>query len=661
MQDIFVAMDKSSPSEAKPVERQTENTTPPTSPNNDETQNTTPSSPLMATPLSYVLPLGSHSPTAAPPLMVSPFQSITPFDESDKGSFDAADAGPSTGLVKRGRGRPKGSKNSKVSTKKPKVYDPNSRVVTSCPNFDSELTDAERESGNREIADSVLMRFDAVRRRLCQLECVKGVLTTAITNCRNLGVRTNTKRRVGPVPGVQVGDIFYFWGEMCLVGLHKQMIAGIDYLSVKDGATEGPLATSVVTSGHYNDETEDLQTLVYTGHGGTDKNGEAVDQKLERGNLALEASKKKGNEVRVIRGEEDPNDKKKKIYIYDGLYLVSDLWKEKAKSGFEEYKFKLVRKPDQPSGYETWKVAEKWRKSGSNDTRKGFVHHDISYGTETSPVPVVNEIDESDKKMPEDFQYSNTLTTSSYMALDLSHIPIGCSDCQGRSCSSQGPKCLCVQRNGGESPYHNRILVCRKPMIYECGDSCPCPADCKNRVSQSGLKIRVEVFKTEKCGWGLRTCEPIRAGTFICEFAGTVKLKHEVEEDDEYVFDSSREYILRFKWNYEPELVGEDCWEPVPEVFKFPSQILISAKKHGNVSRFMNHSCSPNVMCQPIEYEQNRKPRVHIGFFAVKHIPPLTELRYDYGRSYCIGEDGTQFKDDKICLCGSVNCLGFFG
>ncbi|KAF3523506.1 hypothetical protein F2Q69_00050975 [Brassica cretica] len=593
--------------------------------------------------------------TPATPLMVSSLQAIVPY-ETNKDSIAAAD-GPSSGAIKRKRGRPRGSKNSKMAIKKPKPYDSNSKVVTSCPSFDTGISEAERETGNKEVADSVLMRFDAVRRRLCQLKCFKGpLLQTALANCKNLGVRTNRKKRIGSIPGVNVGDIFYFWGEMSLVGLHMLMVAGIDYLTIKDGATEGPLATSVVTSGHYDDETEDTQTLIYTGHGG--KTG---DQELRGGNSALKESKLKGNEVRVIRGEEDPNNKGKNIYIYDGLYIVSDSWEAKGKSGFKEFKFKLLRKPDQPAGYANWKSSKNWSKCTDN-SRKGLILQDLSYGAETLPVPLVNEIDENDKEMPQDFSYVNSSTCPS-MTIVQNYQSTACIDChQVQLC--EGPTCICVQRNGGDLPYHNRILVCRKPMVYECGDMCPCPLDCHNRVTQTGLKIRVEVFKTEKCGWGLRSLEPIRAGTFICQLVGMAKRIHDVNEDDEYVFDSSRVYN-QFKWNYEPELVGEDCWDQVPEAYKLRWRMVVSSKAYGNVSRFMNHSCSPNVMWQPVEYEDSRQPCVRIAFFAMKHIPPLTELRYDYGmscRTEEVGEDGkTIFKGKKICHCGSVKCQGSFG
>nr|VDD42768.1 unnamed protein product [Brassica oleracea] len=298
----------------------------------------------------------------------------------------------------------------------------------------------------------------------------------------------------------------------------------------------------------------------------------------------------------------------------------------------------------------------------SNQLRKGFVFGDISLGLEALPVPIVNEVDENDKEWPLDFNYRVSSKNLSMMIVP-NHQSTGCNNtCKGgQSCGD--PMCSCIQRNGGELQYDNRILLYRRPIIYECSDLCACPADIKNRLTQSGLKLRLEVFKTKSCGWGLRSWEPIRAGTFICELVGTAKGRDEIEEDDEYVFDTSRVYKT-FRWNYEPELVGEDCWDQVSEVYKLRSEILVSARAFGNVSRFMNHSCLANVMWQPVEYEKDGQPLVHVAFFAKRHIPPLTELRYDYGMSYDTGEideGGSRvFTGKRACLCGSENCRGSF-
>ena len=58
------------------------------------------------------------------------------------------------------------------------------------------------------------------------------------------------------------------------------------------------------------------------------------------------------------------------------------------------------------------------------------------------------------------------------------------------------------------------------------------------------------------------------------------------------------------------------------------------------------------------------QPSVCIAFFAKRHIPPLTELRDNYGMYYNTGEvdeDGSMvFRGKRVCLCGSGNCRSSF-
>ncbi|WJX81129.1 Histone-lysine N-methyltransferase member suvh2 [Trifolium repens] len=61
---------------------------------------------------------------------------------------------------------------------------------------------------------------------------------------------------VGPIPGVYVGDVFLFRMELCVVGLHMQIQAGIDYLSKSMCSNGEPIATSVIVSGGYKDDME---------------------------------------------------------------------------------------------------------------------------------------------------------------------------------------------------------------------------------------------------------------------------------------------------------------------------------------------------------------------------------------------------------------------
>lgn len=569
--------------------------------------------------------------------------------------------GPSSSSgTKRGVGRPKGTSSAKKKEKTvPK--DPNLDVQVGKrfgADFESGISVAEREDGNKDLVSSVLMRFDAVRRRLSQIEYAKAATSKAAGTLMSNGVRTNMKKRVGTVPGIEVGDIFFSRIEMCLVGLHMQTMAGIDYITSKVGADEEPLATSIVSSARYDGEAQDPESLIYSGQGGNaDKNGQASDQKLERGNLALEKSLRKGNGVRVIRGEEDPASKTGKIYIYDGLYSISESWVEKGKSGCNTFKYKLVRLPGQPPAFGAWKSVQKWKEGLT--TRTGLILPDLTSGAESKPVSLVNDVDE--EKGPAYFTYISSLKYSE--SFKLTHPTIGCS-CNG-SCAPGNLNCSCIRKNGGDLPYLNGVmLVSRRPMTYECGPTCPCHSNCKNKVIQTGLKARLEVFKTANRGWGLRSWDPLRAGSFICEYAGEVKDKgrlREDQEEDEYAFDTSRVYNS-FKWNYEPALVDEDPSDEVPEEFKLPSPLLISAKNFGNVARFMNHSCSPNVLWQPVVCEGNGESVVHIAFFAIRHIPPMAELTYDYGVSPTPEAGGGSLLHGKRrCLCGSEKCRGSFG
>ncbi|XP_045814706.1 histone-lysine N-methyltransferase, H3 lysine-9 specific SUVH6-like isoform X1 [Trifolium pratense] len=151
---------------------------------------------------------------------------------------------------------------------------------------------------------------------------------------------------LGSVPGVEVGDEFQYRIELNVIGLHRQIQGGIDYVKQKNKV----LATSIVASGGYSDELDNTDVLIYTGQGGnvmcSDKDPE--DQKLERGNLALKNSSEEKNPVRVIRGSESM-DGKSKIYVYDGLYIVESCWQEMGSHGKLVYKFRLRRIPGQPA------------------------------------------------------------------------------------------------------------------------------------------------------------------------------------------------------------------------------------------------------------------------------------------------------------------------
>ncbi|KAJ6304353.1 hypothetical protein OIU77_018091 [Salix suchowensis] len=505
-----------------------------------------------------------------------------------------------------------------------------------------EFEEARRYDGDKDSVGHVLLVFNLLRRQIAQLEESKEATLSKRPDLKagnvlmTKGVRTNVKKRVGAVPGVEIGDIFFFRMELCTIGLHAPIMAGIDYMSVKISLDEEPIAVSIVSSGGYKDDVEDDDGLIYSGQ------GKEMDQKLERGNLALEKSLHRGNDIRVIRGIKDVGNPTGKVYVYDGLYRIQESWVEKGKSGSNVFRYKLGRLPGQPDAYKLWKKIQQW-KDGSIP-RTGIILPDLTSGAETLPVSLVNDVDH--EKGPAYFNYSPTLKYSKPVPRDPF---VGCA-CNG-ACLPGNENCDCVQKNGGYLPHIvNGVIVSQKSVIYECGPPCRCPPTCRNRVSQGGLRVRLEVFKTKDRGWGLRSWDPIRAGAFICVYAGEAVDDSKAQElagenEDNHIFDGTRIYqpveVLPGDLNNAPNL-------------QYP--LIINARNAGNVARFINHSCSPNLFWQPVLRGNSKEFDLHIAFYAIRHVPPMTELTYSYGMVPPEKADHGK----KKCLCGSPKCRGFF-
>ncbi|KAJ8557936.1 hypothetical protein K7X08_004702 [Anisodus acutangulus] len=460
------------------------------------------------------------------------------------------------------------------------------------------------------------------------------------------GKEVNTGQHIlGEVPGVEVGDEFQYRVELAIVGVHRLYQAGIDYM--KQGGML--IAISIVSSGVYDDGLEDADVLIYSGQGGNvvGKVKTPEDQKLERGNLALKNSISVKNPVRVIRGSKETKtsesmDGKGKVvttYVYDGLYNVENYWTEQGPKGKMVFMFKLVRIPGQPEL--AWKEVKSSKKS---KVRHGVCVPDITEGKETPPISAVNSID---GEKPPPFNYIKKMIYPDWFQPSPSK---GC-DCVGRCSDSR--KCSCAVKNGGEIPYNrNGAIVEVKTLVYECGPHCKCPPSCYNRVSQQGIKVPLEIFKTNSRGWGVRALTSIPSGTFICEYAGELLQDKEAERrigNDEYLFDIGQ--------NYSDCSVNSSGQAELSEVVE-EGGYTIDAAQYGNIGRFINHSCSPNLYAQNVLYDHEDKKMPHIMLFAADNIPPLAELTYHYNYSVDQVHDSDGNIKVKKCFCGSSECSG---
>uniref|UniRef100_A0A8C6U0W4 Euchromatic histone-lysine N-methyltransferase 1b n=1 Tax=Neogobius melanostomus TaxID=47308 RepID=A0A8C6U0W4_9GOBI len=259
--------------------------------------------------------------------------------------------------------------------------------------------------------------------------------------------------------------------------------------------------------------------------------------------------------------------------------------------------------------------------------RDRAVRLDIALGQEAVPIRCVNSVDS--EPYPEDYKYIRETCVTSAMNIDRNITHLQYCVCK-EDCSTS--ICMCGQLSLRRWYDQNGCLLpefCREepPLIFECNHACSCWRTCKNRVVQNGLRVRMELFRTQKKGWGVRALQDIPQGTFVCEsICGEIISEDEAEmrQNDAYLFSLDD---------------------------KLQEQYCIDARFYGNISRFLNHMCEPNLL--PVRvfttHQDMRFP--HIAFFACESVRAGEELGFNYGDHFW------EIKSKLFsCECGSSRC-----
>uniref|UniRef100_A0A8B9HGJ7 Euchromatic histone-lysine N-methyltransferase 1b n=1 Tax=Astyanax mexicanus TaxID=7994 RepID=A0A8B9HGJ7_ASTMX len=234
-----------------------------------------------------------------------------------------------------------------------------------------------------------------------------------------------------------------------------------------------------------------------------------------------------------------------------------------------------------------------------------LVFRDIARGYERVPVPCVNIVDS--EPCPDDYKYvpDNCVTSPMNIDKNITHLQYCvCKD----DCSSAS--CMCGQLSlrcwyDQESRLLPEFCCEEPPLIFECNHACSCWRTCKNRV--------VTLI------WGAVKLQFLR---YVGEIISDAEA--DVRENDSYLFSLDSK-------------VGD--------------MYCIDARFYGNISRFINHHCEPNLFpCRVFTSHQDlRFP--HIAFFASKSISSGDELGFDYGDHFW-DVKGKLFS----CQCGSSQC-----
>ncbi|CAF0899849.1 unnamed protein product [Didymodactylos carnosus] len=209
--------------------------------------------------------------------------------------------------------------------------------------------------------------------------------------------------------------------------------------------------------------------------------------------------------------------------------------------------------------------------------------------------------------------------------------------CIDKECSSN---CSCVARFGRNYDSSHCLILNKLNPIFECNSECNCDVEkCSNRLTQQDSSYKfesdMEIFAVEGKGYGVRCQKAIDIeGTFIGLYLGEILTINEAKQ---------RSTAANYEHNYLLLYTEHNLIE---------SKTYIDARHYGNWTRFINHSCDPNLELVPIRIDNNLPC---IAFFTSRPISANEELSYSYGFQH----DDQHDKSFKKCLCSSVKCKGF--
>jgi len=216
--------------------------------------------------------------------------------------------------------------------------------------------------------------------------------------------------------------------------------------------------------------------------------------------------------------------------------------------------------------------------------------------------------------------------------------------------------------------------------IFECSKYCSCNKNLCNYqlLSWKGLKtisdknLIVKRYRKyfkgsneEVVMWGLMTKQKIPMNTLVTEYLGEIISKGEADIRGKYYDTVGKNYL--FDLTMAVEYISENKFGAIFCIDNYMKYRKIEEKKkllqdfplcidsfyHGNLSRFINHSCNPNLQVLSIHVENREILLPRVVLFSTREIEVDEELTFDYN-CYPLSSD----KELK-CACGESTCRGF--
>ncbi|KAI9059590.1 SET domain-containing protein [Trametes sanguinea] len=175
---------------------------------------------------------------------------------------------------------------------------------------------------------------------------------------------------------------------------------------------------------------------------------------------------------------------------------------------------------------------------------------------------------------------------------------------------------------------------------------------CPNRVAQRPRDVPIEIFRTRNRGWGARATTSLSRGKVVGIYTGR-------REDVDRLAEGRRSYIFDLDVHE-----GEDDEDEEHLADKYS----VDGYAYGNWTRFVNHSCEPNMRVVPVVWDtipELNQP--YLAFVATADIPARTELTIDYDPK--AGEEARAARQKgrrrspppgaRECMCGAESCRGW--
>ena len=176
------------------------------------------------------------------------------------------------------------------------------------------------------------------------------------------------------------------------------------------------------------------------------------------------------------------------------------------------------------------------------------------------------------------------------------------------------------------------------PQSVAKGASRQCDGSCRYCRVEAGSDVDVCIFRTASTGWGVRANAPIARGQFVEGYSGELCPVNGTPPDE-----GSRDNWYVYCANIDADnMVAYE----------------INARHFGNFTRFINHSCEPNLVSVKMFTEDEQFPH-RVCFFAAADIAAAEELTLDYGYPVSDAGELLEPKLSRKCHCGTGSCRGY--